>query len=257
VRYKRRSSTNENPVSYRLLDAFRQTFEGKRYLHRNSTLGDFIATHLCEDLYALGKSPRLVARIADRERVVNTRNRRRGIRARRGDGTFGEIVPGAVAVEDPRFTVARGQVATVEIGVEVKILAKAMIKQIDRVKNDLENQIRQFKKGAGEPICVGIVGINHARSCTGYEGTKVTPTDGRNNRHPYQEAPEAEARLMQQVAPKFDEFLVLRYKATNVEPYPFEWVNLKATELDYGAALTRISREYSRRFANGKFSHGD
>ncbi len=244
-------------MSYRLLDAFRQTFEGTRYLHRNPSLGDFIAIHLYEDLYILGKSARLVARIGNRERVVNTRNTRRGIRARRGDGTFGEIVPRAEAVQDPRFTVARGQVATVEIGVEVKILAKAMIKQIDRVKRDLTDQIRQFKKGAGDPICVGIVGINHALSCTAYDGTKTTPTDGKKNHHPYQEASEAEARLAEEVAPKFDEFLVLRYRATNVEPYPFEWGDLKATELDYGAILTRISREYSRRFANGKVSHDE
>jgi hypothetical protein len=242
-------------VSYRLLDAFRQTFEGTRYLHRNSSLGDFIAMHLFEDLYVLGKSTRLVTRIVHREGVVNTRNQRRGVRARRGDGTFGEIVPGAVAVEDPRFVVSRGQVATVEIGVEVKILAKAMIKQIDRVKNDLENQVKQFKRGAGNPICVGIVGINQALSCTAYDGTDVTPTDGRKNRHPYQEAPEAEARLMGEVASRFDEFLVLRYRATNVEPYPFEWVDLKATELDYGAILTRISREYTRRFSNGEVTH--
>jgi len=241
-------------VSYRLLDAFRQTFEGRRYLHRNSSLGDFIAMQLYEDLYVLAKSARLVARISKRARVVNTRNTRRGIIARRGDGTFGEIVPGAVAVEDPRFTVARGQVATVEIGVEVKILAKAMIKQIDRVENDLNNQIRQFKRGAGDPICVAIVGINHASVCTGYEGGKATTTDGRKNRHPHQEADEAEARLVQDVAPGFDEFIVLRYRATNVGPYPFEWLNLKSTELDYAAILTRISRDDARRFADGKDS---
>jgi hypothetical protein len=239
-------------VSYRLLDAFRQTFEGTRYLHRNSGLGDFIAMHLYEDLYVLAKSARLVARIAAHERVVNTRNQRRGVIARRGDGTFGEIVPGVVAVEDPRFTVARGQLATVEIGVEVKILAKAMIKQIDRVKNDLINQTAQFKRGAGEPICVGIVGINHALSYTSYEGDKDWPTDGRKHPHPSREAAQAEARLRQEVQPKFDEFLVLRYRATNIEPYPFEWVDLKGTELDYAAILTRLSREYSRRFSNGK-----
>jgi hypothetical protein len=242
-------------VSYRLLDAFRQTFEGTRYLHRNSGLGDFIAMNLYEDLYALAKSARLVSRIAQRERVVNTRNQRRGVIVRRGDGTFGEIVPGVIAVQDPRFTVARGQVATVEIGVEVKILAKAMIKQIDRVENDLINQIRQFKKGAGEPICVAIVGINHAQVCAGYEADKATTTDGRKNRHPYQEAAQAEARLRQEVQPELDEFLVVRYRATNIEPYPFEWVDLKRTELDYAAILTRISREYTRRFRNGKVSH--
>jgi len=241
-------------VSYRLLDAFRQTFEGTRYLHKNSALGDFIATQLFEDLYVLAKSARLVAGIVGRECVVNTHNKRRGIVARRGDGTFGEIVPGVVAVEDPRFSVSRGQVATVEIGVEVKILAKAMIKQIDRVENDLNNQIRQFKRGAGDPICVGIVGINHASVTTGYDGGKETTTDGRKNYHPYQEAAKAEARLRQDVARGFDEFLVLRYRATNVEPYPFEWVDLKSTELDYAAILTRISREYTRRFGNGKVS---
>jgi hypothetical protein len=51
-----------------------------------------------------------------------------------------------------------------------------------------------------------------------------------------------------QAKPSFDEFLVLRYRATNAEPYPFSWADLKATELDYGAILTRISREYDRRF---------
>lgn len=243
-------------MSYRLLDAFRGTFEGTRYLHRNSSLGDFIAMQLFEDLYVLAKSARLVERIANRERVVNTRNQRRGIIARRGDGTFGEIVPGAVAVEDPRFIVARGQVATVEIGVEVKILAKAMIKQMDRVENDLNNQIKQFKRGAGDPICVGVVGINHASVATGYEGSKPTTTDGRKNHHPYQEAANAEARLRKDVAGGFDEFLVLRYRATNVEPYPFDWVDLRSTELDYAAILTRISREYTRRFGDEGGSQG-
>jgi hypothetical protein len=42
--------------------------------------------------------------------------------------------------------------------------------------------------------------------------------------------------------------LVLRYRASNAEPYPFEWVDLKSTELDYAAILTRIYREYDRRF---------
>lgn len=211
--------------------------------------------HLYEDLYALRKSSTLADRISKRERVVNTRNNRRGVIARRGDGTFGEIVPGVVPVEDPRFTVGRGQVATVEIGVEVKILAKAMIKQIDRVMNDLSNQVVQFKRGGGHPICVGIVGINRAEICAGYEGPKVTVTDGRKNQHPSREAAEAEARLRREVQPKFDEFLVLRYRATNMDPYPFEWVDLPSTELDYAAILTRISREYTHRFSNGEASN--
>ena len=55
---------------------------------------------------------------------------------------------------------------------------------------------------------------------------------------------------MAQAKPSFDEFLILRYRATNAEPYDFEWVDLPATVLDYGAILTRISREYDRRFRN-------
>ena len=57
--------------------------------------------------------------------------------ARRGDATFGEIIPGETPVVEPAIRLTRGPIATVEIGVEVKILAKAMIKQIDRVINDL------------------------------------------------------------------------------------------------------------------------
>jgi hypothetical protein len=238
-------------VSYRLLDAFRDTFQGKRYIHRDSSLGDYVAMQLYEDLFTLGKSALYRARVERRERVLNAANRRRGIEARRGDGTFGEIIPAVTAVEDPGFKVAHGPVATVEIGIEVKILAKAMIKQIDRVIGDLVKQVTQFKKGAGSPICVGVVGINQAQVTTGYEGDRSFITDGKKHKHPYQEAAEAQARLLSQAKPAFDEFLVLPYRASNVEPYPFEWVDLKATELDYGAILTRISREYDRRFRNG------
>jgi len=126
-----------------------------------------------------------------------------------------------------------------------------MIKQIDRVIGDLVKQVAQFKKGAGTPLCVGIVGINQAPVVTGYEGDRVNITDGKKHKHPYQEAADAQARLVNQAGPAFDEFLVLPYRASNVEPYQFEWVDLKATELDYGAIFTRVSREYDRRFRNG------
>jgi hypothetical protein len=239
-------------VPYRLLDEFRKLFERKRYLHRVSTSGDFVATHLFEDLHDIGKSKLLQARIEERTRVVNAQNRRRGIQARRGDGTFGELIPNVEAIYDPEYAVARGPIATVEIGCEVKILAKAMIKQIDRVIGDLVKQVGQFKRGAGNPICVGIVGINHAASYTSYEGKRAWPTDGTSHyRHPIQEASDAESRLLIQARPSFDEFLILRFRATNRRPYVFEWLDLLATELDYGAILTRISREYDRRFRNG------
>lgn len=187
-------------------------------------------------------------RIAERESVLNVANRRQGVNARRGDGTFGELIPNVVAIVEPGFTVARGPIATVEIGAEVKILAKAMIKQIDRVRSDLVGQVGQFRRGAGNPICVGIVGINHADYCVSYEGDRAFRTDGKKYTHPRQEAIAAEERLRAGAAPSFDEFLVLRYRATNEAPYPFEWVDYGTTFNDYGAILTRISRTYDGRF---------
>jgi hypothetical protein len=171
------------------------------------------------------------------------------VAARRGDGTFGEIIPGEPPITDSGYLVARGPIATVEIGIEVKILAKAMIKQIDRVINDLRNQVVQFKRGGGNPICVAVVGINQAESTVGYEGDRPFPTTGKNGfLHPFQEAPEAERRLRAGAAPEFDEFLVLRFRATNAPPFPFEWVNYNETRLDYAAALSRISARYQQRF---------
>jgi len=206
--------------------------------------------HLYEDLIAVNRSPRLIeAAISRKDRVLNVQNRRRGIAARRGDGTFGEIIPGETPITDDGYLVSRGPIATVEIGIEMKVLAKAMIKQIDRVMNDLRNQVVQFKRGGGNPICVAVIGINQAESTVGYEGDRPFPTTGRQGfLHPCQEAPEAERRLKAIAAPEFDEFLVLRFKATNVPPYPFEWVNYNETRLDYAAALSRISARYQQRF---------
>lgn len=237
-------------IDYRLLTEFRKLFDGKQYIHRASNLGDFVAMHLYEDLAALNRSPKYTLGVTGRERVLNVQNKRKGIQSRRGDGSFGEIIPGEKPLVDPGYLVARGPVATIEIGVEVKILAKAMIKQIDRVAGDLKKQVAEFKHGSGdcEPICVGIVGINSAPVTTGYEGDRSYRTDGTKNKHPYQEATEAQRRLLMHAAPVYDEFLVLRYKATNEPPYPFEWVDQLDTVQEYGSILTRISRNYEKRF---------
>ena len=137
------------PLEYRLLTEFRRLFEGRIYKHRASNQGDFIAMHLYEDLVTINRSPKLTEAVMGRkDRVLNVQNKRRGVAARRGDGTFGELIPGEAAITDAGYLVPRGPIATVEIGVEVKILAKAMIKQIDRVINDLRNQVAQFKRGA-------------------------------------------------------------------------------------------------------------
>ena len=88
-------------------------------------------------------------------------------------------------------------------GPKLKILAKAMIKQIDRVIGDLVRQTEEFKrKGGGDPICVGIVGVNFAPRYTSYEGDRTFPTDGKKYKHPIQEAEDAIARLLQRAAPQ-------------------------------------------------------
>lgn len=237
-------------MAYRVLAEFEHLFAGKAYRHRASNQGDFIAMHLYEDLVGLGRSasPKLVSRVQAQDRILATTKLRHGVQARRGDGTFGEPVPGTTAIPDPGFAVARGTVATVEIGVEVKILAKAMIKQIDRVINDLQKQVVHFRHRGGNTICVALVGINHAPYAVSYERDRVYTTDGRENRHPVQEAAEAERRLRASAAAAYDAFIVLNYSATNDPPFAFSWENQRGIEQDYGAELVRISRLYDQRF---------
>jgi hypothetical protein len=95
---------------------------------------------------------------------------------------------------------------------------------------------------------LGIVGVNYAENYTSYEGDVAWPTDGKRHKHPIQEAQEAERRILQRAAPAFDEFLLLRFSATNVPPFPFAWSDLDKTRHEYSALLLRISREYDKRF---------
>lgn len=236
------------PVDYSLLAQFRLLFEGQPYLHRNSSQGDKAVRYLYEDLRKLNKSALLTERIDAKTSVLNTANKTIGIASRRGDGAFGELVPVAVALTAPGFVVARGPLSAIEIGAETKILAKAMIKQIDRVISDLRRQVEEFQKNA-QPICIAVVGVNHAARYTSFEGERTFPTDGTSRfRHPAQEAAEAIRRLEQFARPAFDEFLVLRFAATNVEPFPFRWIDEQETLLQYSALLTRVSRLYEQRF---------
>jgi hypothetical protein len=235
-------------LTYKLLTEFEGLFAGQKYRHRNSTLGDHVASFLFEDLCDLGRSPKFVTAVSSKTHVLNRQNKLVGKSARRGDGTFGEAVPGVPQISIPGIAVAIAEVATIEIGSEVKILAKAMIKQIDRVCTDMLNQIAEFKKNGGTPICVGIVGVNWARAYTSYEGAAIWPTDGKKRKHPIQEAADAESRLLARVKPHFDEFIILRFSAGNVPPYDFAWTDKQDTEKHYGAALVRTSREYEARF---------
>ena len=146
------------------------------------------------------------------------------------------------------MAVAFGEVATIEIGTEVKILAKAMRKQLDRVCTDLGNQVAEFRKHGGNPICVGLVGINRADSYTSYEGKKSWPTNGKKYLHPKQEADEVERDLVDRVKSSFDELVTLRFRASNKRPFQFSWVDQAKTEMEYASSLVRISREYEARF---------
>lgn len=137
-----------------------------------------------------------------------------------------------------------------------------MIKQIDRVMTDMKNQVVQFSKGTGsKPITVALVGVNHADYTVGYEGDRAYRTGRtemidavtgarrvKNEKHPKDEASKAIDRLNTGVRPHYDEMILLRYKATNDEPFLFEWVDIEATRRDYSAALTKISRAYEQRF---------
>jgi hypothetical protein len=76
----------------------------------------------------------------------------------------------------------------------------------------------------------------------------VGPTDGKKYKHPIQEAAQAEQRLNEKARCAFDEFQILHFRATNAKPFPFEWVDLTMTEMEYSSVLTRMSREYERRF---------
>lgn len=202
--------------------------------------------HLFEDLHAIDRSPRYAERVESGRSVLNRQNIRHGIKARRGDGTFGEIVPGIDPARDERFVVGRGPTATIEIGIEVKILAKAMIKQIDRVVTDLGKQVTHFKSKGGTPITVGIAGINWADHYCSIEGNVLWPTNGTKYKHPIQEAAQAERYLLERAAPEFDEFICLHFIATNEEPFRFAWKDEKRTAMDYGAALARISARYEK-----------
>jgi hypothetical protein len=232
-------------LKYRLLDTFQALFDGKVFHHRVSTHGDHVAIQLYEDLYHLNRSAKYVQRVASGLSIVNRENRRQGIVARRGDGSFGEIIPHETPVAEGGYMVKRGPIATIEIGIEVKIIQKAMIRQIDRVINDLKSQVQHFKKKKGTPITVGVVGVNRAEHYVSYEGTRRWATTGEGKyKHPYQEADEIISRLSSLAAPDFDEFLLLEFIATNDEPFPFRWVNAAKTGREYGAILVRISNSY-------------
>lgn len=179
------------------------------------------------------------------EIVVNSRNRVTGRDGRRGDGTLGELIPGAEPLTEAEFQVKRGPVATLQIGTEVKILATKMTAQVDRVMNDLRHQAQTFRLQSPKAIAVGIVGVNFADAYTGYEGTRQFEA----RYPPSRSAGEIVRRLSEKVRPEYDELLILRFKATNRAPFAFQWVDESGTRQEYAGLLLRLSHEYETRFA--------
>lgn len=112
-------------MNLQLLNAFRGLFESVKYEHRRCHLGDHVASFLYEDLLSLDRSDKLRQRVDTGRAAVNAANVTVGRAARRGDGTFGEVVPGLGTVTIPGFLVPRARIASIEIGSETKILAKA------------------------------------------------------------------------------------------------------------------------------------
>lgn len=64
----------------------------------------------------------------------------------------------------------------------------------------------------------------------------------------FQEADEAADRLRHRAQSYFDEFQILPFRATNVAPFPFEWVDYEQTSMECSALLLRVSRLYDLRF---------
>lgn len=231
---------------FRLLTKFEDTFRNGPYLHRNSQIGNRIADYLFDDLYLLDPTSKFHKDVDESRSALNPKGIARGVKARRGDGSFGPLVPGHSPRPYPEHVISVGPTAEVDIGAEVKILAKAMIKQIDRVISDLCGQSRHFRVKSPDAIAVGIVGVNLASQYVSYEGDRAYPT-GQYGPHPAREADEAERRLRELAEPCFDEFLILPFLATNVAPFPFNWSRGQATRDIYAAMLVRILRMYARR----------
>jgi hypothetical protein len=79
-------------LEYKLLQQLERTFTNGPYIHRNSNLGNRIADYLYEDLYDLGEAAKFRDRVDSRQRVLNPKNQSPGIKARRGDGSFGTLI---------------------------------------------------------------------------------------------------------------------------------------------------------------------
>lgn len=231
--------------SFRLLERFRQTFSGTIYKHRDSSLGNRIGRELFEDLLGHSDSPRYVEHVSTRRGIVNRGGKIHTPKAiRRNDSIYGKPPAGVTLQAAPSgFSVPEGPVAEPRIGCEVKIIAKSQQKQIDRVINDLDGFAKRMKSLNRRCINVAVVGVNHESDYVGYEGDRPF----KHSLRP-QESAVVIQRLKDELLRRYDELLVFGFRATNQPSYPFEWLDVRRVDLDYGAAVTRIGELYQSRF---------
>lgn len=234
------------PLPFRLLDRFAATFQHGPYKHRSPSLGNRIGRELFEDLTSHSVSNSLADRMQSRQEIVTMSGEIYGRkRVRCNDSFSGRPPAGELDIRAvPGFEVYEGVIAEPHIGCEVKILAKAQQKQIDRVINDLRGFGARMRRLHVRCINVAVVGVNHESEYVSYEGEREYRDRLRAN-----EAIQTEQRV-REIQDDFDEVLILPFRATNEAPaFPFTWVDKRRTRRDYGAILTRIGSLYDERFA--------
>ena len=79
---------------FKLLAKFEDTFRDGKYLHRNSQLGNRVADYLFDDLYDLQGDSKYRKDVDSGKVALNPKGISPGVKARRGDGSFGPIIPG-------------------------------------------------------------------------------------------------------------------------------------------------------------------
>lgn len=229
---------------FRLLEMFRKTFAGTVYKHRDSTLGNKIGRELFEDILVHAVSLRYRQHVEQGVGVVNRHGKIQTPKAiRRNDSVFGRPPAGVgLRPQSEGFSIPEGPVAEPRIGCEVKIIAKSQQKQIDRVISDLDNFVGRMKSLSRKCINVAVIGVNHESDYAGREGRRTFKHKLRS-----QEPVTVTAKLREHLLAKYDELLILPFRATNQPPYPFFWLAPGEVDLNYGAALTRIGELYEQR----------
>ncbi len=201
-----------NKTPFRLLDQFEATFRKGPYKHRSPSLGNLIGRELFEDLVAHEVSRLLVDRVRSRREIVTMNGEIYGRkRVRRNDSFSGRPPAGELDIRSVEgYAVSEGVIAEPHIGCEVKILAKAQQKQIDRVVNDLRGFAVRMRSLHARCINVAIVGVNHESEYVSYEGDRQYRDRLRPN-----EATQTEQRVGD-LQEDFDEVLILPFRATNL-----------------------------------------